>query len=408
MPTLSKPRRRGAPPSAAEPTRGAHIEFLDCSPVPMGALRSNRAAFTHIALAFAFGRSDSFALRKATDEDRALLRKHFPDLLSSFEANHGAICRSYFARSVYASAVLTEHDEIAIALGCEIPQESRDLVELLLRCQQVGYLAWHRLAEYDRRLCQNMVYSVVEELLRRLDQRAAEHAGKNGKSPAAVPASEIIVAVNGRGRRTRREDELDGLREHLDEAEDFMLRCATRRAQLRYLRGMLTGTAAIAAVIGAVTARLAATGALSGLAGQLLAVATAGAVGAAVSVLARMTSGTFRMNLPTLNFEMRGTDLWLMGALRPVIGVVFGLASYVFVHSGLVPLEPGKGETPTFLFTAVGFLAGFSERFAQDMFVRSGQGLAGPMGDSPSSGPSAGLAPPAGSDPARAPRARRA
>lgn len=52
------------------------------------------------------------------------------------------------------------------------------------------------------------------------------------------------------------------------------------------------------------------------LAGQLLLVATAGAVGAVVSVLWRMTSGGFRMNLPTLSHEMKGTDVRLMAALR--------------------------------------------------------------------------------------------
>src|SRR3954453_204036 len=97
---LSRLRRRQPHASSPKPARGAHIEFLDCSPVPMGALRTDRAAFTHVALAFAFGRAASFALRQATDEDRALLRKHFPALLRSFEKNHGAICRSYFARSV--------------------------------------------------------------------------------------------------------------------------------------------------------------------------------------------------------------------------------------------------------------------------------------------------------------------
>ena len=50
----------------------------------------------------------------------------------------------------------------------------------------------------------------------------------------------------------------------------------------------------------------------------------------------------------------------------------------------------------TALYVTIGFLAGFTERFAQDMFVRSGAGLQGVMGDSPSTGPSAGLAPPPG------------
>jgi hypothetical protein len=58
--------------------------------------------------------------------------------------------------------------------------------------------------------------------------------------------------------------------------------------------------------------------------------------------------------------------------------------------------EGEKAIQQTALYVAIGFLAGFTERFAQDMFVRSGNGLQGVMGDSPSSGPSAGISPPPG------------
>ena len=58
--------------------------------------------------------------------------------------------------------------------------------------------------------------------------------------------------------------------------------------------------------------------------------------------------------------------------------------------------DPGqRREAP-----ALGFLAGFSERFAQDMFARSGQRLAGESDETPATGLSAGLAPlPAGAKP---------
>jgi hypothetical protein len=112
-------------------------------------------------------------------------------------------------------------------------------------------------------------------------------------------------------------------------------------------------------------------------------------------VLWRMTSGTFSINLPTLGVRSGGSRLHLMGAVRPAIGAVFALAVFVIVKSPLIPLED-TSKTDTYLLVALGFLAGFSERFAQDMFVRSGEGLAGPGGDSPSTGLSAGLAPPPG------------
>jgi hypothetical protein len=146
-------------------------------------------------------------------------------------------------------------------------------------------------------------------------------------------------------------------------------------------------------LLGAVTLALIEGGDLTRLAGQLLLVATAGAVGAVVSVLWRMTSDSFRMNLPTLSHEMKGTDLRLVAGLRPVIGLVFGLASIALVMGAVIPVDTRTGATQTALFAGIAFLAGFSERLAQDMFVRSGQGITGVMGDSPSIGPSAGISP---------------
>ena len=114
----------------------------------------------------------------------------------------------------------------------------------------------------------------------------------------------------------------------------------------------------------------------------------------------RMTSGTFSINLPTLGYESGDSPLTLMGAVRPFVGAIFALAVFVFAESPLLPLE-GASKDDTFLLVGLGFLAGFSERFAQDMFVRCGQRLAGPGDDSPSSGLSAGLAPPPGSSTSR-------
>jgi len=73
-------------------------------------------------------------------------------------------------------------------------------------------------------------------------------------------------------------------------------------------------------------------------------------------------------------------------------------SSYTVVLAGLVPMQKSDGDhvKQMALYVAIGVLAGFTERFAQDMFVRSGNGLQGVMGDSPSTGPSAGLAPPPG------------
>jgi hypothetical protein len=338
-------------------------EFLECAPELVGALKGGNPRFAHVALASYLARRPD-----VPEADRAFLRRNFADMFERFERSSGRIVSWYMATEVFAAAALTDKDGISVTLGRELPTGSAELVDLIRRCQQVAYSAWHRLNRFDRRQCQTMIFQVIEEALRRLD-------------------TDGVV---------RSDDCMGPLRDRLDQAEDFMLRCATRRAQAKYLKGMLVGTVAIGAVIAAATVALVATGDLTRLGGQLLLVATAGMVGAVVSVLWRMTSGSFRMNLPTLDPEMKGTDLRLMAALRPVIGLVFALGAIVLVMGELIPLDQQDGTSQSALFAGIGFLAGFSERLAQDMFARSGQGLAGAAADSPSAGPSAGLSPPAG------------
>lgn len=339
------------------------VEFLECAPELVGAIRNGHPRFAHVALASYLARSDEVSAK-----ERSVLRREFANMFDSFERTNGRIVRWYMSRELFAAAVLTDRDDITVTLGRQLPPGSAPLVDLLRRCQQVAYSSWHRLTPFDRRQCQNMIFSVIEEALRLLDSKVKVESGQC----------------------------LRALTKRLNEAEEFMLRCATRRAQSKYLKGMLGGTLITGALVGAVAVVLIEGDDLTRLAGQLLLVATAGTVGAVVSVLWRMTSGSFRMNLPTLSHEMKGTDVGLMAALRPVIGLVFALATIVLVMGAVIPVDQASGEKQTALFAGIGFLAGFSERLAQDMFVRSGQGLSGVMSDSPSAGPSAGLSPPPG------------
>ena len=88
---------------------------------------------------------------------------------------------------------------------------------MLGRCQSLASAAAERLGRLDRRMCQNMIFSVVEEAQRLLD-------------PAArVDAEPGAVAL---------------LYMRLSHAEAFMLRRGTRRQpQLRTIATRLIGSA---------------------------------------------------------------------------------------------------------------------------------------------------------------------
>jgi hypothetical protein len=59
------------------------------------------------------------------------------------------------------------------------------------------------------------------------------------------------------------------------------------------------------------------------------------------------------------------------GAFRTLIGSVFGVVLFVLVQAGLLPLDPAHASGPAMFYTGLAFLAGFSERWAQDTILRS-------------------------------------
>jgi hypothetical protein len=97
---------------------------------------------------------------------------------------------------------------------------------------------------------------------------------------------------------------------------------------------------------------------------------TAGAVGAFVSVLSRMSSpAKFE-----LDPEVGRRAIFFLGAYRPLVGSIFGLASYFLLQSSLLQVESGK-EFATFVVAA--FLGGFSERFVKVMLSNAEKSVGG-------------------------------
>ena len=90
----------------------------------------------------------------------------------------------------------------------------------------------------------------------------------------------------------------------------------------------------------------------------------AGALGAVVSVIQRINSGVFE-----LEYDVGGPYTFFLGGLRPVLGGVFAMAITFAVSGGLVhlPVDPqAHTDTRRFALLVLAFLAGFSERWAQD------------------------------------------
>jgi hypothetical protein len=138
-------------------------------------------------------------------------------------------------------------------------------------------------------------------------------------------------------------------------------KAADRYAQLLYGKGMLWGLVALGGLCAIVGLAFVIWDADAWNAIALL----GGGLGAVVSVLQRMTSGHLK-----LDYEAGPKIVSMLGAGRPLIGAIIGMAIFALVEGGWAAIDV-KSHVPLAFFAGLGFLAGFNERFAQDMLVGS-------------------------------------
>lgn len=164
--------------------------------------------------------------------------------------------------------------------------------------------------------------------------------------------------------RKRIEAALAAVTKELERLDGFA-KSAARKASLRfYLLGLPLGGLAIVLLIWA--ARWLS---IIGTPPTLLRIClTCGGIGAIVSVMVRITRG---QNI-YIDSQQGHAVTVLAGSFRPVIGAVFGAALYVFMEGDLLPIaRPDAAADDSYFFAGLAFLAGFSERWAQDTIVRS-------------------------------------
>lgn len=98
-------------------------------------------------------------------------------------------------------------------------------------------------------------------------------------------------------------------------------------------------------------------------------VAIFGAIGSIVSIMVRIHEFA----------NLKGVDrsvLFFTGFFKPVIGTSFALFVFAVLSSGLLPLTIDT-EKSHFFFAALSFIAGFSERFAQDIVSKAEKTISG-------------------------------
>jgi hypothetical protein len=286
-----------------------------------------------------------------TDDERAELDREYHEARRRFEDEHGEIVSAYWCADVESAVALTagrpETGWLRRLLSVSpkfhrvsdwATRDEPEIARALHNCDELAIRACEVLRGRSRRICIQLVMTSACHLLALVDAQS-EHRHP-GDHKAAI-AAEL--------------HELAELRHDYRQA-------ANGDAQLVYFAGMVVGIAALALLYVFTGGILQANESIEDA--TIVGCLVAGAVGAVVSVIARVNSGSFALDSDVA----RGYTLFL-GGLRPVIGSVFGVLSYFALTSGFVEIFklPAADDTKRFYFLCViAFAAGFSERWAQD------------------------------------------
>ena len=262
---------------------------------------------------------------------------------AAFEARYGRIVNSYWCSKEASAVALTVKTRPwiipdVIRLHWATHWTTRDLPELksfLFRCETLAVRVTEVLRDTSKRIAIQRVFNTMSFVLGFSETDAARDA---------VETKKVIHAQEA----------------ELKDIERYYHGAKGRSGQIAYLGGTLLGVvpflgiAVVAAIFGAVGAGQSAvrTGAVC---------FAAGAVGALVSVTSRMSQQNH-----SIDPEFGRDTVRTLGSLRPFIGAVFGLMTFFALRSGLVSLVDKQGDS-FYFYVVLSFVAGFSERLAQDM-----------------------------------------
>jgi hypothetical protein len=263
-----------------------------------------------------------------------------------FEEEHGKIVDAYWCSNEASAVALTVKrrplmlpDVVRLHWATDwATKEKPKLMMLLYRCESLAVRVHEVLRDTSQRLAMQSLFTVISFLL---------GFGETDRSHNDRAVAEI-------DRSTRQE---------LKRVELYYHKAAARSGQIVYVGGMLLGMVPVALlIVFALVLRVADSHNLSARQGILC--FAAGAIGALMSVMARMNSGRVRVD-----WEFGKDTLRTLGSLRPFVGGIFGLMTFFALRSGVVALDIADAKKSTYFYILFAFVAGFSERFAQDMLL---------------------------------------
>jgi len=285
-------------------------------------------------------------------------RPEFAAMRAAYEASQGKILEEYYALNFRAAILLVatkeqtevnggaERNVLKMRLYYDARESSTDVDDVFRSARRVERKYSVLLQGKTQDILVRGIYTTAVVLLGVLDAMVGSADKPKRVSAAAASAQKEIRQIEQNAR---------------DAALD--------RALVRYLGGLAAGAVlVIAGVIALIFVPMKAE-----FGSPLITCLGAGALGAILSVMTRMTN---RQKV-RVSLDQGRVVAFLSGGFRLIIGAVLGAVMFVLVGAGLVPIAvPASVEKVNLFFAGLAFLAGFSERWAQDTIVRTLPGAA--------------------------------
>jgi hypothetical protein len=353
--------------TAAKPVTNKGIDGGRTDPSPQtvrGTLvelhESEKVTFSDLVLAHYFRQTSLYQAAQigATSEDAELARAAdaaYRNRLKIFQREHGQIIRAYWCTYEISGVAITEERipgpwwrlrriERRERLHAATDWATRDSPELAHQLHKIDNLSV-RADEILRGTAEN----IAMQLLACAASHVLSYVDRQGGPPRDPVTIRKIVGRSN---------------EELAEVRHQYQRAGENATRIVYAGGMLRGAILLAVLAGIAGLILWAAGAFNQDAATtwtILATLAAGGIGAAVSVLLRMAKGSFSQD-----YELGRKVNRRLAMARPFVGAAFAVMIFLLLKSGLVDVGALSAKDQTiYFYAAVGFLAGFSERWAQ-------------------------------------------
>ena len=302
------------------------------APVEAATAARNAPTFTELVYAhYAWWRS----LTTSSEADG-----RYAEVRARFEEYHGVLVHAFWCSNVESAVALTQlprpHWWSRRRLGFHresdwATKNHPEIAALLHRCDDLAVRAQTVLTGVRQRICLHLIAASAGHLLSLVDA-ASEHDDAKATGEALAREKRAI-----------------------EDTDRYYRHAANGQAQIWYFGGMATVALLIAAASGVTLIFNDWTAAVAAL--------IAGSAGAVVSVVQRINAGDF-----SLEYDVGRPYAIFLGGLRPMIGAAFALAIAFAFTSGMVHLPVGDTteRNARLGVLVVSFVAGFSERWAQD------------------------------------------